>query len=93
MDTFQGRGSAPNWWFGAPLLGVAFGVAANAWFPEFVESAAAVIYRVSGNRSAAAPLSPDAVRIVAPLVGMLLAVVGLGAWRVVRLATRSRAHI
>jgi hypothetical protein len=92
MDTFQGRGSPPHWWFGAPLLGVLFGFVSNALFPEFVQSAAAVIYRVSGNGSAAAPLSPDAVRFLAPLVGMLLAVVGLGAWRVVRLATRSRAH-
>lgn len=93
MDRFQGRGSAPNWWFGAPLLGIAFGFVANALFPEFVPSAAAVIYRVSGNGTPAALVSPEAARVLAPLVGLVLAVTILAAWRVVRYATRTRAHI
>lgn len=92
QDRFQGRGPAPGWWFGAPLLGVLFGFVAGALFPDFVPFAAAVIYRVSGNGTGVR-VSPDAARILAPLVGMVLAVIGLAAWRVIRHAARSRAHV
>jgi hypothetical protein len=92
-DRFAGQASAPGWWLGAPLFGVVFGLVANRLFPEFVQSAAGLIYRVSGNGVAPSQISADATRFLAPLVGMVLAVIGLAAWRLVRYAMRPRAQV
>jgi hypothetical protein len=92
VDRFAGQASAPGWWLGAPLLGVVFGFVANRLFPEFIRSAAGVVYRLSGNGTALSEISADSTRFLAPLVGMVLAVVGLAAWRVVRSAMRPRTH-
>jgi hypothetical protein len=85
QQQFTRRGSATSWWFGAPLFGVLFGFAANRFFPDFVRSAAVAIYRISGNSADPVPIGPDATRFLAPLIGMILAVVLLGAWRLIRL--------
>jgi len=63
------------------------GFAANGFFPDFVESSAAIIYRLSGNGRPSAALTPDAARFLAPLVGMLLAVLALAAVQLVKLVT------
>jgi hypothetical protein len=93
MDRFKWQSSAPSWWLGAPLMGVFFGFIANRFFPGFVESSAALIYRISGNGVPPATLAPDAARFLAPLVGMLLAVLALAAVQLVKRLTRARKHV
>jgi hypothetical protein len=91
QDRFKGQASAPGWWLGAPFFGVVFGVVANRFFPEFVQATAALIYRASGNGAAPAASSPETTRFLAPLVGMVLAVIALGVWRFIRLVTSAHA--
>lgn len=93
MNRFHGRSSTPRWWLGAPLFGVLFGFVANRFFPEFVELSATLIYRLSGNGQPPAALAPDAVRFLAPLVGMLLAVIALAAVQLIRRVVRTRKQI
>lgn len=88
---FSQRGPAVSWWFGAPLFGVLFGFVANGFFPEFVQSAAVAIYRMSGNGPEPVTIGPDATRFLAPLIGMVLAVVVLGAWQLIRRLTPRHA--
>ena len=88
---FTQGGPAASWWFGAPLFGVLFGFVANRFFPEFVRSAAVAIYRVSGNGPDPVTIEPDATRFLAALIGMVLAVALLGAWRLIRLFTPRHA--
>ena len=90
MERFKSSSGAPSWWFGAPLFGVLFGFVANRFFPEFVQSVAVLIYRVSGNGPALGTISLEATRFLAPLVGMVLAVIVLGTWHVVRNVTHRR---
>jgi hypothetical protein len=85
MERFK---TQPNWWFGAPLFGVLIGFVANRFAPEFVESSAALIYRLSGNGQVSAAISSDTRRFLAPLVGMVLAVLVLAAWRLVKSTRR-----
>jgi uncharacterized membrane protein YccC len=84
--------SQPNWWFGAPLFGVLFGFVANRFAPEFVDSSAALIFRLSGNGHASA-ISSDTRRLLAPLVGMVLAVLVLAAWQLVKSTRRKAAPL
>jgi uncharacterized membrane protein YccC len=93
MDRFTGQSGTPSWWLGAPLIGVLFGFVANRFFPGFVESIAALIYRLSGNGPPPAALAPDATRFLAPLIGMLLAVVALAAVQLVKRLTRMRQQV
>ena len=93
MDRFKGQSSAPSWWLGAPLIGVLFGFVANRFFPGFVESSATLIYRLSGNGQPPAALAPDAARFLAPLVGMLLAVLALAAVQLAKRLMRMRKHV
>jgi hypothetical protein len=93
MDRFKEQRGAPSWWLGAPLIGVLFGFVANRFFPGFVESSAALIYRLSGNGQPPAALGPDAARYVAPLVGMVLAVMALAAVQLAKRLTRMRKGI
>jgi ABC-type dipeptide/oligopeptide/nickel transport system permease component len=93
MDRFKGQSGAPSWWFGAPLLGVLFGFVANRFFPGFVESSATLIYRVSGSGQPPLTLTPDTTRFLAPLVGMLLAVMALGAMQLAKRLRRMRNQI
>ncbi len=90
MPKVTASAAAPGWWLGAPLFGVLFGFVANRFFPEFVQKAAGVVYWLSGNGQPSAPASPDVTRFLAPLVGIVLAVLVLGAWRLVRQLTRHR---
>ncbi|HKE83676.1 MAG TPA: hypothetical protein VKB50_07980, partial [Vicinamibacterales bacterium] len=62
MERFKARPDAPSWWFGAPLIGVAFGFVANRFFPEFVAWSATIIYQISGNGPAPAAVAPDVTR-------------------------------
>ena len=87
MDRFK---TQTSWWFGAPLFGVLIGFVANRFAPEFVESSAALIYRLSGNGQASAAIPPDTRRVLAALVGMVIAVLVLAAWRLVK-STRRKA--
>jgi hypothetical protein len=87
MDRFK---TQPSWWFGAPLLGLLIGFVTNRFVPDFVESSAALIYRLSGNGPASAAISSDTRRFLAPLVGMVIAVLVLAAWRLVT-STRRKA--
>lgn len=84
----QFTSGVPQWWFGAPLLGVLFGMVANRFFPRVVESLAILIYRGSGNDSGSLAISPETTRFLAPLVGMLVAVSALAAWRLLTLIRR-----
>jgi hypothetical protein len=93
VDRFKGQSSAPSWWLGAPLIGVLFGFIANRFFPGFVESSAALIYRLSGNGLPPATLAPDAARFLAPFVGMLLAVLALAAVQLLKRLTRTRKDV
>ena len=93
MDRFKGNAAVPNWWLGAPLIGVLFGFVANRFFPDFVASSAALIYRLSGNSQPPAPIEPDSARFLAPLVGTLLAVLALAAVELVKRLTRIRRHV
>jgi hypothetical protein len=93
MDRFSEQRGAPSWWLGAPLIGVLFGFVANRFFPSFVESNAALIYRLSGNGQPPAALGPDAAQFVAPLVGMVLAVMVLAAVQLAKRLTRMRKRI
>ena len=93
MDRFKGQSSAPSWWLGAPLIGVLFGFVGNKFFPGFVESSATLIYRLSGNGQPPAALAPDAARFLAPLVGMLLAVLVLATVQLIRRGVRTRKQV
>jgi hypothetical protein len=93
MDRFKGQSGAPRWWFGAPLIGVLFGFVANGFFPNFVESSAGLIYRLSGNGQPPVTLGPDTTRFLAPLVGMLLAVLALGALQLAKRLRRMHKQI
>ena len=90
MPKFNATEGAPGWWFGAPLFGVLFGFIADRFFPEFVQKAAGVVYWLSGNGQPSAPPSPDVTRFLAPLIGIVLAVLVLGAWRLARHLTLRR---
>ena len=79
---------APGWWYGAPLIGVLFGFVANGFFPDVVASSAALIYRLSGNGQPPAAVEPASARLLAPLVGTLLAVLALAAVALVKRLTR-----
>jgi hypothetical protein len=93
MDRFREQRGAPSWWLGAPLFGVLFGFVANSFFPGFVEWSAAVIYRLSGNGQPPAVLGADTARFLAPLVGMMLAVMALAAVQLAKRLTRMRKRI
>jgi hypothetical protein len=71
------------------LFGVLFGMVANRFFPDFVGSASMLIYRASGNDPILAALSPTATHVLAPLVGIVMAVAVLASWR---FATFIRQH-
>ena len=90
MDRFKGQSSAPSWWLGAPLIGILFGFVANRFFPGFVESSATLVSRLSGNGQPPAALAPDTTRFLAPLVGMLLAVLALPTVQLIRQVVRTR---
>jgi len=87
-DSLKTQSGQPSWWFGTPLIGILFGYVANAFFPEFVKSSAALVYRLSGNGQPATALTPDAARFLAPLVGMLLAVLALAGVQLVKRVRR-----
>ena len=93
MDKFKGQSSAPSWWLGAPLIGVLVGLVANRFFPGFVESSAALIYRLSGNGQPPPALAPDTTRFLAPLVGMLLVVLALAAVQLVKRMLQMRKQV
>ncbi|HZM61715.1 MAG TPA: hypothetical protein VFB85_18015 [Vicinamibacterales bacterium] len=93
MDRLRAHSSAPSWWFGAPLFGVLFGFVANQYFPDFVASASMLIYRASGNDPVAAAPSPATTRVLAPLVGTVLAVAVLGCWRLTTFVRQYRSQV
>jgi len=63
---------------------------ANRFFPRVVESLAISIYHSSGNDSGSFAISPETTRFLAPLVGMLVAVSALAAWRLLTFVRRLR---
>ena len=80
----------PRWWVGVPLIGVLLGFIANRFAPELVQSSAALIYRLSGNGQAAATVSAETARSLAPMVGMVFAVIVLTTFQFARRVRRAR---
>jgi len=72
------RGAAPSWWFGAPFIAVAYAVMTPRVLPDVVA--------IPADQSGVAGL----VRV---LVGLVLGVTVLSAWRIVRWALARRRRL
>jgi len=92
MNGFRESGP-PRWWLGVPLMGVLLGFAANRFVPELVQSAAALIYRLSGKGQAAATVSAETAGSLAPLVGMVFAVIVLTTLQLAKRARRALRRV
>jgi hypothetical protein len=73
MNRHEEASPAPLWRFGAPSLGMVCGLAVNWFLPNLVSLLLTTVIRVLGDDEPD-PVRPYQARIVASLIGIMLAV-------------------